>query len=372
MKGLKDTSLFQKLRQTILFLLLILLPSQLGKHFWPDFAYVAGVRVDYLSPTLYITDILIILLVILTPKKFKLYLLPIIFVVINIVFALNPMIAILRWVKVGELVFLVYLIYKQEILKRSSILKILFYATVIYVLIGVLQFINNGSLGGVFYWLGERRFNINSYGITLVDFLGQLKVRSYSTFSHPNSLAGYLGVLIILLTLYGRKLLSKTNYFLILFIYLSGFVLAFSRNAVLSLLLVLFIPKKWWVLAFVPIFFLATDLSYQERVLLISNAYQVIIHHPLLGVGLGNSLKLAPITLLQPVHNIYLLVLEETGLVGFFVIVYIFIKNKLWSLPMIFVLLTGFWDHYWLTLPQNLLLLAVIIGVSLSNTHAKT
>ena len=42
------------------YLLILFLPTQLGKHFWPNFSYVYGVRIDYLSPTLYFTDILII------------------------------------------------------------------------------------------------------------------------------------------------------------------------------------------------------------------------------------------------------------------------------------------------------------------------
>src|SRR6266704_691714 len=49
--------------ENLLFSLLILfLPTQFGKHFWPSFSIIQGIRVDYLSPTLYFTDILIILL----------------------------------------------------------------------------------------------------------------------------------------------------------------------------------------------------------------------------------------------------------------------------------------------------------------------
>src|SRR4051812_29891213 len=43
------------------FLLLLLLPTQLGKHFWPPFAFVHGLRIDYLSPTVYLTDLLLLL-----------------------------------------------------------------------------------------------------------------------------------------------------------------------------------------------------------------------------------------------------------------------------------------------------------------------
>ena len=49
-----------KLHKTFFYLLIIFLPTQLGKHFWPDWTMVLGLRLDYLSPTLYLTDILIL------------------------------------------------------------------------------------------------------------------------------------------------------------------------------------------------------------------------------------------------------------------------------------------------------------------------
>ncbi len=45
-------------------LLLVFLPTQLGYHVWPDWALVLGRRIDYISPTLYATDILIVLLLV--------------------------------------------------------------------------------------------------------------------------------------------------------------------------------------------------------------------------------------------------------------------------------------------------------------------
>src|SRR5438309_11425305 len=53
--------------QTLLYLLvLVFLPTQFGKHFWPSFSSVLGIRVDYLSPTVYVTDLIIIFLFITT------------------------------------------------------------------------------------------------------------------------------------------------------------------------------------------------------------------------------------------------------------------------------------------------------------------
>ncbi|MEK9176076.1 MAG: hypothetical protein AAB520_01390, partial [Patescibacteria group bacterium] len=62
------------LDKLIFYLLLLFLPTQLGLHLWPDFSFVHGIRIDYLSPTIYFTDFLIVILflICLIKKKFKL------------------------------------------------------------------------------------------------------------------------------------------------------------------------------------------------------------------------------------------------------------------------------------------------------------
>ena len=39
-------------------LLIIFLPTQLGYHFWPEYTRVFGLRIDYLAPTIYLTDLM--------------------------------------------------------------------------------------------------------------------------------------------------------------------------------------------------------------------------------------------------------------------------------------------------------------------------
>src|SRR3990167_1091437 len=50
----------KKIENVFLFLALLFLPTQLGKHFWPDFSYIYSLKIDYLSPTLYFWDILVV------------------------------------------------------------------------------------------------------------------------------------------------------------------------------------------------------------------------------------------------------------------------------------------------------------------------
>ena len=57
--------MFSKL---LIWLIVFFLPSQLGLHFWPSFSRAAGIRLDYLSPTLYFVDLLLLVFVISTAR----------------------------------------------------------------------------------------------------------------------------------------------------------------------------------------------------------------------------------------------------------------------------------------------------------------
>ena len=93
-------------------LLIFLLPAQLGYHFFSNFSYVFGIRVDYLAPTLYLTDALVLLLFIfwfLREKKIRInyWAISILgFAAVNILFASLPQAALFKWIKVLELIFL--------------------------------------------------------------------------------------------------------------------------------------------------------------------------------------------------------------------------------------------------------------------------
>lgn len=110
---------------------------------------------------------------------------------------------------------------------------------------------------------------------------------------------------------------------------------------------------------------------------------------PIFGVGLGNFLVKLPqviptrtIYFLQPVHNIYLLVLSEAGVIGlgfFLWLIYLGFKNILINkkfiirspacrqagLSFIIVLLLGLVDHYSLTLQQGQLLLTILFAITI-------
>ena len=86
-------------------LIVFLIPANLAKHFILPSSYVGGSLVDYLIPTVYLTDILIGLLLIFKPLKtipktliiFLLLLLP------SVIFSASPIPAVYKWLKFAEI-----------------------------------------------------------------------------------------------------------------------------------------------------------------------------------------------------------------------------------------------------------------------------
>lgn len=403
--------MFKRIESSALSLLLFLLPTQLAFHFWPKEAFVFGIRVDYLSPAIYLTDILAVLLILLwiylrkseflkTIKKYRKVLYVFFALAIfNVLFSTIPTLSLFRWIKYLE--FFALALYLKS--KNNYSIKPLYYSGVLFSLIGIFQFATGGTLGGPLYFFGERLFNTSTPGIALFNINGREFLRAYSTFAHPNSMAGYLGLLSIFLLLSNdlKKLNFKFLGFGIIFL---AILLTFSISAFMAIIistLLLFIIKKYqkkygvsiYILILALLFSVVQTLalgqtssnkyvSYErvaQRLELANIAGQSAIESPIFGKGLNTFIPNLPkfqvggnsIWLLQPVHNIFLLAFSETGMVGLIVIVtfvYLMLikfgKTKKYYLliPFIFVILTGTTDHYWLTLQQNNLLLVFLIS----------
>jgi len=239
-----------KFHQFFFFLTLVFLPTQLGFHFWPDWAMVMGRRLDYLSPTLYLTDITIFLT-------------------------------------------LSFWLFSSLKIKNLKLIK-------------------------------NYKFNIKNY----------------------------LLVVLVLLVLIGL------------------FVLALPYFQTLT-------PTNESV-------FVRNDLNSSAIKMSIENfRLPSSVFRLLIGSGLNNFLVRLPeftesrqIFFLQPVHNIYLLLLSETGIIGLCLFVYMIIitvkkrweKNRISCLvPLVSLLLLGLVDHYPLTLQQGQLLLTLLLAWSYSD-----
>ena len=408
------------LEKNDLLILLFLLPSQFGYHLWPGFAHIFGIRVDYLSPTIYVTDLLLLSLFFLWaakgPKIPKSLLLGLVattvFAVINISLAVKIDPAMVKWLKILELSFFSYYIYSLSSLDlKKQVIRPLSLSIIFFSLLAIAQFFLQRTVGGPLYFLGERSFSASTPGIALVNFFGKEYLRAYSTFSHPNSLAGFLGAsMFILFAQRAGKNARLKTFSLILGLF--TFFLTFSLGAYLGLLsagifyliirnfegyskrLTNFVFLGLMLLSVImPV--LAGQLVYKgisfredvyDRVVLSEAAGRIFSSSPLWGIGLNNFIIKLPEVVgsphlswwLQPVHNIFLLILSESGIVGLIFFSYLILralkkalelKRLALFLSLIFIVVTGSIDHYWLTLQQNQLLFSLVLGLSLRNTN---
>jgi len=381
----------------LLFLFILFLPTQLGKHFFFDFSYLSGVRVDYLAPTIYVTDILAFILIFLNLKSLLEFfrnkkILTLLFILfLDILISQFPPVSMYRYIKIIEFIGIIFIFRQARLSKRLLLLGLLI-GGIFEFSLSLAQFVNKHSLQGLFYFFGERNLNLSLPGIAKASLNGVEILRPYGTFSHPNSLAGfYLLLYFFLLSRkkFGNSLLKNS----LLLISSLLIFLSFSKTAIIFYIILNFIYlwrspliktcklcliSRIFVLSIVSLVFLqaTTDpLTIQKRLQLMQNALLIIAKRPLFGVGLGNYLlaqqqfpqRFADF-LNQPVHNIFLLLLSEIGIAITAALYFIFRKEfkiAFKNSPYIFlvVLLTGLFDHYWLTLQQNFLLIGLILGV---------
>ena len=407
---------------------LFLIPTQLGRHFWLKESSVLGARVDYLSIILYLTDIVWFLWVISKRKDFRFKILKekifsfknfmlLLFVVVNIIFATAKWVAVYRWLRIGQWFLTWYLvkINKKEII--SGLKKVIPVWIILEVFLSLAQVINGGSLNGIWWWLGERRFTYGGIGIAQLRFFDEGWIRAYGTFSHPNSLAGFL----LLSWWWWKSNLPPTPFFnkmgrwivnwsVILGIILTGSRVIWGLTAIMLIWdqisiksLKLHVKSKKFkreligkiclvlgitclALGVISINYRVSDFvggwdinSWNKREMLGLSAVKTIEKSPLFGVGAGNFVVNLPkyqsgnFYWMQPVHNVFLLIWSEIGMLGIigigvflttnnsFQILRLVNRKYWWILAIVGV--SGMFDHYWITLPQNTWLLALILGL---------
>lgn len=407
-----------------LFLLLLFFTvSQLGFHFWPDFAFIDGIRIDYLSPTLYFSDVVFVALAItslptikkeLSQKAGRVVLIFMALFFFRTFFQDSSLLGLASLLRIAQLVILI-LLSKQffsEVVFHRAISHTLAIGLLTVSALTFLQLVFQGSIGGFWYFLGERTFSGSTPGIANASLLGNLVLRPYASFPHPNVLGGFIVVYVILLiSLIRKQVVSVGEFIVFLSIILSSVVATFatlSRSAVIAgaisfvLLLSFFGQQKKnliilliVVLAVLTIFlntpilvsrfmyFSPGDTSFSIRLVLFNQALALFQVNLLFGVGLGEFLPSLQRTFsptysyLQPVHNALLLFLVESGLLGLVAILASAarILKSIWSTTyfkkekaILFcaIILICCVDHYFYSLQQGKLLLGLAIGFMLS------
>lgn len=376
------------LSSIILQLIIFFLPTQLGLHFWPDFSRAAGIKVDYLSPTLYFTDLLLISFCLLSFRlifpwlrhHLSTILVFLFFILLNSFLGTSPLNSLLWWSR-NVLYLFFFLTLRLRKVSWSQIKSPLLISTLLIISLEIYQLLHQGSAGGLFYWLGERAYSSSTPGLGRLSWFGLDLVRPQSTFSHPNSLAGFLLIVFYLFHHFKATPWSKLLIF-------TGIILAFSKATLLAFLLVFTFQINSVFLIFLFLFISLGQImlpnlvnSYQfitDRLFLLPSAKTIILSSPLFGVGLGNFIPALSTILpgsfllpakLQPVHNLFLLALSEVGLVGVYLVAKVFRKflsrilQPRFLLLLALVAITGAFDHYWWTLPQNKLILLLAAAV---------
>ena len=213
--------------------------TQLGLHFWPTSSLVYGIRIDYLSPTLYFLDLLIVLFLFLRRlldrrpeqsssrdaeggRSLLVGLFPILLT--NLLYSANPL-ATLSW-SLHFLLYMVFFVALRSDLKGSAhpadsragrsdpvgaisetgsdpkvvIVPILTLSLLFQLFLSISQVFLGRSVGGLMYYLGERTVVVGAPSIALGSFAHEVVLRAYGTFGHPNVLAGWavISLLIIL------------------------------------------------------------------------------------------------------------------------------------------------------------------------------
>lgn len=332
-------------------LLLILLPVQAGKHFWPNWSFVHGIRVDYLSPTFFLTDVLVFLVLAFwfsgKPRRLRkipgegklLFFGSFGFLLLSVLLAARPGVALYKLLKLVELGLFGFYVSRNLISEERFVLAIavLTGAVAWSSLLAWAQFWFQSSLSSVYFslplvysffqLLGERTFDVAIPGIAKARWGTRLVLRPYATFSHPNVLAGFITVVFLLalanlpLLVRGRRKRLMIYYLPFIALSLTTLLITFSRSAWvicffaasywflvekrretkdffrkgkrLGLLLVaLSLMVVYSALAIVFPWFQALRaddiLSVQRRIELAKAALRMVAFSPLWGVGLGN------------------------------------------------------------------------------------
>lgn len=310
---------------------------------------------------------------------------------------------------------LLFFLLDDERTQMKSVLIAFLLGLIVPVLFGWFQVLTGVSPASTLF--GTAAKDAQTLGVAVVETTVGRTLRAYGTFPHPNIFGGYLVVGVVILGWLARRMKSKRDLAVMLFfasILGSTFVITFSRSAWLGILigasvstaLMLKQKKKLprrlvWVVGMGCVSVLATIIIFHSQVFARFNPslrleaisieertsqYQtfgnVFFASPILGVGpnaytftLSEQDPGQPVWAYQPIHNVFLLILAELGLVGF--LFFLFWISRIGRMSLMFVrtpdgmfaltlgvslIVIGFFDHYLWSLWPGLALSTFVLG----------
>jgi hypothetical protein len=357
--------LLKECKRLLLFALALLIPMYIGIGL-PEFLTRTGqvglsVAIDLQLIDIIVIALLVYRLALLATHQSKIRLYPLTTVpalawlVASALSAVNAKDVDLTMIQIGHMskLFLLYIAVASNVedeVDFNWILAALVLGTLFEGLLGPYQSITGKALS---------LFSSGDYSHTLQMATDQgMVTRVYGTLGQPNSYAMYLSATVsfVLASLYSRiSGLRKALFGVVLCVAVLGIILSLSRGGWLGLVSVFLLVLAFAIhrrrqglrtaslvgfVSFLVLFSLAlgqrhlitTRLMSDEkgaaydRVTLGEGAIAIIQDYPLLGVGLNNYAllmpKYDPVSLANIgsptfVHNVYLLIAAETGLVGF-------------------------------------------------------
>lgn len=340
---------------------------------------------------------------------------------VSVIFAEERLLSFLIVLRFFELILL-YFIMVNRVVKLNTVINIFIATVSLQAIFAIIQYLLQGSIGLPF--LGEVNIGPDIYGIAKINLENTVFIRPYGTLPHANILSGFL-LAGIFFSFHKIRQKEHLGYPLI-FLNSAALVLTYSRSAFLALLIAFFVYisiresrialKYILFVAAIFIFFVVVfnleglflnrilfeDISsFNERILFFNISKAMLIAFPL-GVGLGNytllmsdftNMKLDP-WLYQPVHNIYMLITNEIGIIGLVVFILLLIslgiglfykmkksqKSEKDLGAILITILVGFsviglFDHYLVSLYHGQVLLFLLIAFSgsylLSNSKSE-
>ncbi len=401
---------------TLLLFLTAAIPIQLGKFFFLSHSYVLGIPVDYRAVSLYLSDLIVAayLAIFLAEnrKSFKKiyvenkkYLFAAL--ALNVYLAVQT--AFFSVSKESSFFFnfkifmfsLLPLIVCQSLQDKQTAKKAIVVLQISLLwqsCLIILQFLNQGALG--LWILGERTFDTTTAQIAHTNFLGWQLLRPYGSFPHPNVAAAYMVFSLIMLLGNNRYLLlARRSSLKEVGILLTpiALILTFSKSALFVLTIAVLSAaqniRRFFIYiipgAILGVFVLvqlgSQVASVSERLLLIESALDISTKNPLFGVGSNNFIlelakldltSLAQTRLLQPVHNVFMLILAENGIVGLLLFALLLltiaraVQGKIKALLFIALLFYLSVDHFLWTLQQGQLIFWLAIAYILTSKQS--
>ncbi|MFC1600258.1 O-antigen ligase family protein [Patescibacteria group bacterium] len=416
-----------KLSRFFIYAFILFLPFQINVVTYTTFTFDGGNFNPFTSVFIYLTDFLFLFAFIFwagsiftreykekitygNPIVFLLFFIFLIVAEVSVLFAYDQFLAFSLVIRLFEFM-LVYFFLINKVVRLETLINFFLISVVFQAVVAILQYIFQSSIGLGF--LGESTIGPEVEGVAKIDVGDEKVMRAYGTLPHPNILAGYLLTGIILTF---HKLKTKVHFALpVLITLVAAFILAFSRGAFLAILVAALIyysikdtklSFKYLILIAVGLFFMivlfnleqtffsrmifSDAASFNERVMYFNISKYMMYLNPF-GIGIGNftlalpeytALNLAPWQF-QPVHNAYMLVMNELGIHGAVIFLGIFgtfavslfkkmkksIKSEkvlgaLLIAALVGIFVVGLFDHYTFSLYPGLGLLFIIFSIS--------